>query len=188
MYYDYLVIALGSETKFFGMSDIQRNAFTIKTLNDAINLRNHIIYLLEQCDQLLLSAVSTANIDNIYGYTYNTKTLDELQKKLLTFVIVGGGFAGVQVLRKIQDAFENDVSVDISLVSRDNFFLFTPMLPEISSGMIESRHIATPVRSFCKRARFYEANVELVDLQNKQVVITHLIGNHMHNQHHQPDS
>jgi hypothetical protein len=80
LYYDYLVIALGSETKFFGMSDIQQNAFTIKTINDAINLRNHIIYLLEQSDQLLLSAVSTANVDNIYDYRDNTKTSAELQK------------------------------------------------------------------------------------------------------------
>jgi NADH dehydrogenase len=101
------------------------------------------------------------------------------QKKIL---ILGGGFAGVQVLRKVQDAFQNDVSVDISLVSRDNFFLFTPMLPEISSGMIESRHISTPVRVFCKRARFYEAIVNSVDLQNRQVVLSHLIGNQRHRQ------
>ena len=57
------------------MSDIQQNAFTIKTINDAINLRNHIIYLLEQADQLLLSALPTANVDNTYGYIDNTKTL-----------------------------------------------------------------------------------------------------------------
>jgi NADH dehydrogenase len=107
------------------------------------------------------------------------------QKKIL---ILGGGFAGIQVLRKLQDAFQNDVSVDISLVSRDNFFLFTPMLPEISSGMIESRHIATPVRSFCKRARFYEASVESVDLEKRQVVITHLLGIQMHNQYRQTES
>ena len=81
LYYDYLVIALGSETKFFGMSDIQQNAFTIKTINDAINLRNHIIYLLEQADQLLLSALPTADVDNTYGYIDNAKTLAELQKK-----------------------------------------------------------------------------------------------------------
>jgi NADH dehydrogenase len=107
------------------------------------------------------------------------------QKKIL---ILGGGFAGVQVLRKVQKAFQNDVSVDISLVSRDNFFLFTPMLPEISSGMIESRHIATPVRSFCKRARFYEATVDSVDIQDRNVVITHLLGNQMHNKYHQAES
>jgi NADH dehydrogenase len=96
---------------------------------------------------------------------HGTKPIE--QKKIL---ILGGGFAGVQVLRKVQDAFQNEVSVDISLVSTDSFFLFTPMLPEIRSGMIESRHISTPVRVFC-RARFYEAVVDSVDLQSKQVVI-----------------
>ena len=62
------------------------------------------------------------------------------------------------------------------------------MLPEISSGMIESRHIATPVRSFCKRARFYEASVESLDLEKRQVVITHLLGIQMHNQYRQTES
>ena len=68
------------------------------------------------------------------------------------------------------------MSVDITLVSRDNFFLFTPMLPEVSSGMIETRNIVTPVRAFCNRAKFYEANIESIDLKNKQVVISHAIG------------
>jgi NADH:quinone reductase (non-electrogenic) len=46
--YDYLVIALGSNDNFFGMSDIEENAFTMKTINDAIILRNHMIKILEQ--------------------------------------------------------------------------------------------------------------------------------------------
>lgn len=96
--------------------------------------------------------------------------------KLKRILILGGGFAGVEVLRELQEAFQDDVSVDITLVSRDNFFLFTPMLPEVSSGMIETRHIVTPVRVFCKRAKFYEADVESIDLKKKQVVITHTIG------------
>ena len=50
------------------------------------------------------------------------------------------------------------------------------MLPEVASGMIETRHIVTPVRSFCKNANFYEANVESKDLDNKQVTLTHSIG------------
>ena len=50
------------------------------------------------------------------------------------------------------------------------------MLPEVASGMIETRHIVTPVRSFCRKAKFYEANVESIDLNNKQVVLTHTIG------------
>jgi NADH dehydrogenase len=62
------------------------------------------------------------------------------------------------------------------LVSKDNFLLFTPMLPEVASGMIETRHIVTPIRSFCKKAKFYEANVESIDLDNRQVTLTHSIG------------
>jgi len=95
------------------------------------------------------------------------------QKRIL---ILEGGFGGIQVLRQLQKTFQNDVSVDITLVSKDNFFLFTPMLPEVSSGMIETRHILTPVRTFCNRAKFYEANVESIDLKNRHVVITHAIG------------
>jgi NADH dehydrogenase len=95
-------------------------------------------------------------------------------------LILGGGFAGVQVLRALQKDFQDDVSVDITLVSRDNFFLFTPMLPEVSSGMIETRNILTPVRTFCNRARFYEADVESIDLKNREVVITHFIGRQIH--------
>src|SRR5215813_12104749 len=103
--YDYLVIALGSETKFFGMSDIQENAFTIKNLNDAIRLRNHIIYILEQSDQLLNDTDGTLITTTITSD--NTDT--ELQKRLLTFVIVGGGFAGVETAGEINDFIKDSV-------------------------------------------------------------------------------
>ena len=95
------------------------------------------------------------------------------QKRIL---ILGGGFAGIQVLMQLQEAFQNDIGVDLTLVSRDNFFLFTPMLPEVSSGMIETRNIVTPVRAFCNRARFYEADIDAIDLQNKDIIISHALG------------
>ncbi|MGB7665270.1 MAG: FAD-dependent oxidoreductase [Nitrososphaeraceae archaeon] len=95
------------------------------------------------------------------------------QKRIL---ILGGGFAGIQVLMQLQEAFQNDIGVDLTLVSRDNFFLFTPMLLEVSSGMIETRNIVTPVRAFCNRARFYEADIDAIDLQNKDIIISHALG------------
>jgi NADH dehydrogenase len=98
--------------------------------------------------------------------------------QLIRILILGGGFAGIEVLRQLQKAFQNDIRIDITLVSRDNFFLFTPMLPEISSGMIETRHIVTPLRAFCNRAKFYETQIESINLENKEVVITHSIGKH----------
>ena len=90
-------------------------------------------------------------------------------KKIL---ILGGGYAGVGVLRQLQHTFENNVGVSISLVSKDNFFLHTPLLPEMATGMLASRHIATPIRAFCKRARYYQAKVNSIDLKSNKVTVT----------------
>ena len=90
-------------------------------------------------------------------------------------VILGGGFAGIEVLKSLQKQLSSN-NVEITLVSKNNFLLFTPMLPEVASGMIETRHIVTPLRSFCKKAKLYEASVESIDLDNKLVIITHSIG------------
>jgi NADH:ubiquinone reductase (H+-translocating) len=83
-------------------------------------------------------------------------------------LVLGSGFAGIEVLRRLQKEFRNNNSVDITLISKDNFFLFTPMLHEVSTGMIETRHIVTPIRSFCNKAKFYEVEVESVDLNAKE--------------------
>jgi NADH:ubiquinone reductase (H+-translocating) len=91
-------------------------------------------------------------------------------------VILGSGFAGIEVLKKLQKKFDTDGSIEITLICKDNFILFTRMLPEVASGMIETRNIVTPVRSFCKKAKFYEAKVESIDLDNKQLTLTHAIG------------
>ncbi len=88
---------------------------------------------------------------------------------------MGSGFAGIEVLKCLQRKFKNS-ETDITLVSKDNFFLFTPMLPEVFSGLIEIRHIVTPVRTFCKNARFYEADIKSIDLKNKNVIISTEIG------------
>ena len=86
-------------------------------------------------------------------------------------LILGSGFAGIEVLKRVQKKFKNDKKVQITLVSKDNFLLFTPMLPEVASGMIETRHIVTPIREFCKKAKFYEASVKSIDFDKRQVVI-----------------
>jgi NADH:ubiquinone reductase (H+-translocating) len=97
-------------------------------------------------------------------------------------IILGSGFAGIEVLKMLQKKFRNNKNnIDITLVSKDNFLLFTPMLPEVSSGMIETRHIITSVRTFFKNANFYEASVDSIDLNNKEVAISYAIGNQ-----HQP--
>ena len=113
--------------------------------------------------------ISFSRVDSLQRHLeliHGTKPIHP--KKVL---ILGGGFAGVEVLRRLQGKFQNDVSVDITMVSKDNFFLFTPMLHEVASGMIETRHIVTPIRAFCNRAKFYAAKVKSIDLENSQVQI-----------------
>lgn len=102
-------------------------------------------------------------------------------------LVLGSGFAGMEALKKFQSRFQSDAQVDITLVSRNNFFLFTPMLHEVSSGMIDTRHIAAPVRALCQRARFYESEVESVDLESKRVVITHAVGKEPSGEECRPD-
>lgn len=84
-------------------------------------------------------------------------------------LILGGGFAGSNVLREIQKRLGKDT--EITLVSQDNFFLFTPMLPEISSGMLHPSDISTPIRTFCKTANFCHAKVLSIDLEAKKVEV-----------------
>ena len=98
-------------------------------------------------------------------------------KKVL---ILGGGFAGVNILRQIQNMFQDKVNVDISIVNQNNFFLFTPMLPEVASGMIHPRDISIPIRTFCKRAKFYQAVVSSIDLDQKLVTISRLFDGKVH--------
>ena len=60
-------------------------------------------------------------------------------KKIL---ILGGGFGGINVLNLIQKKFKKDSNIRISIVSQDNYFLYTPMLPEVSSGLIHPNDIS----------------------------------------------
>jgi NADH:ubiquinone reductase (H+-translocating) len=98
-------------------------------------------------------------------------------KKIL---ILGGGFGGVNILREIQNMFQDKVNVDISIVNQNNFFLFTPMLPEVASGMIHPRDISIPIRTFCKRAKFYQAVISSIDLKQKLVTISRLFDGKVH--------
>jgi NADH dehydrogenase len=85
-------------------------------------------------------------------------------------LILGGGFGGVYTALHLEGALRRQ-PVDITLVSRENFFLFTPLLHEVATGGIETRHIAYPIRSLRGKRRFsfMQAEVEAVDLEKKTV-------------------
>ena len=86
-------------------------------------------------------------------------------------VILGGGFAGVECARHLELQFKDDSEIELLMVSEDNFLLFTPMLPQVASGMIETRHIVLPIRTICKNTKFYEGRVKNIDPYGKLVTL-----------------
>ena len=86
-------------------------------------------------------------------------------------LVLGGGFAGVDCTRKLESYFRSNYDIEITLVSDDNFLLFTPMLPQVASGTITPRHIVMPLRGLCKKARIYESAVRDVDPIQKHVTL-----------------
>ena len=89
--YDYLVFATGTETNFFGNENVRKNAIPMKTVNDALEMRNHILQKLEQ-----------ATI---------TKDTNE-KRKLLNIVVAGGGPTGVEVSGMMAEMKKNTLRKD----------------------------------------------------------------------------
>src|ERR1700738_2358119 len=87
-------------------------------------------------------------------------------------VVLGGGVAGGAAARRLKKKLRRD-EAEIALVSRDNFTLFTPMLPEVSSGGLEPRHVATPVRAQLRRTTFVLGEIASIDLAAKSVEAQH---------------
>jgi len=88
-------------------------------------------------------------------------------------LILGGGFAGVETARHLEKLTRRRDDIEIWLVSRENFSLFTPLLPEVCSGNLEARHCVTALRAQLRRPSSWAltADVETIDLDAKQVVV-----------------
>jgi len=84
-------------------------------------------------------------------------------------VILGGGFAGVECARQLESEFGDNSEIELVMISEDNFLLFTPMLPQVASGMIETRHIVLPIRTICQKTKFYEGRIKNIDPFGKLV-------------------
>ena len=95
-------------------------------------------------------------------------------------VILGGGFDGLYAALELERGLSKHSNVDVTLVNRENFFLFTPMLHEVAAGDLDPTDIVNPVRKLLRRVSFYEAKALKIDLHNKTVTIEHGSDEHTH--------
>jgi NADH dehydrogenase len=87
-------------------------------------------------------------------------------------VVLGGGFAGVEAIAVLDRALGGRADIELLLVSDTNFLLFTPLLPQVASSLVEPRHILQPIRDIRGtrgRFRFRRDRVESIDLAAREV-------------------
>jgi NADH dehydrogenase len=86
-----------------------------------------------------------------------------------TIVIIGAGFAGLDAAKKLAKA-----DVDVLLIDRQNFHLFTPLLYQVATSGLEPGEIAYPVRGILRgksNVRFLLGSVEAIDSENRTVTV-----------------
>ena len=95
--YDYLMLAAGAVTSYFGVEGAREHSFPLKNLSDAVRLRNHVLRQFERADQHVQSA-------GVQGGGAR-KGDDEAQDGTLRFVVVGGGPTGVETAGALTELF-----------------------------------------------------------------------------------
>ncbi len=93
-------------------------------------------------------------------------------------LILGGGFGGLYAALEFEK--RKDQRFEVTLISRENFFLFTPMLHEIAASDLDLTNIVNPVRKMIRHVSFFVGDVENIDIENRQVVVSHGFDRHSH--------
>jgi NADH dehydrogenase len=152
--YDHLVLALGSVSHYLGMTNLEKHAYNFKSLLDAIRIRNHVIEMFERADLLSDPA---------------------LRSPLVTFVIAGGGFAGVELAGALNDFahgilpdYPNIQPTELAVVlvhSRDR------ILPELSESLARYAQEKMEIRgvSFRLNSRLVDARPGVVVLSDGEI-------------------
>jgi NADH:ubiquinone reductase (H+-translocating) len=95
-------------------------------------------------------------------------------------VVLGGGFGGVYAAKQLERLARRGPALDVTLVSQENFFLFTPMLHEIAASDLDVTHIVSPLRTLLRRTRVFVGSVESIDLETRRVLVSHGFDRHAH--------
>lgn len=119
--YDFLVLAHGAETNFYDIEGAKENSFTLKSLEDAVKIKNHLISIFEMASR---------------------EKDREMRKNLLRFVIVGGGATGVEISAEISEFakrtlsryYKKEIGEDVSIILLQKE---SEVLPRLSKSLRE---------------------------------------------------
>jgi len=148
--YDQLVLALGAVSNYLGMANVEKTAFNFKTLLDAIRIRNHVIEMFERADK---------------------ESDQEICSRLLTFVVAGGGFAGVELAGALND-FAHGILADYRNLSKEDLQIILVhsrdrILPELSEEL--ARYA---LAKMAERGVVFRLNARLTDAQPGKVFLS----------------
>jgi NADH dehydrogenase len=158
--YDHLVLALGAVSNYLGMPNLEKFSFNFKTLFDAIRIRNHVIEMFERADR---------------------EPDPSVRKPFLTFVIAGGGFAGIELAGALND-FARGILADYPGLHQEELHVMVVhsrdrILPELSEslaryaqGRMEDRGVA-----FRLNTRLTDAHPGVVVLSDGEVLAHTLV-------------
>ena len=93
-------------------------------------------------------------------------------------LILGGGFGGIYA--ELEFEKRQDPDFEVTLISQDNFFLFTPMLHEVAASDLDLTHIVNRIRKMLRYVHFFEGEVRSVDVVKHEVVVSHGSDQHTH--------
>jgi len=102
------------------------------------------------------------------------------KQKRTRILILGGGFGGVYAAMEMEKILARDPGIEVTLVNRENFFLYTPMLHEVAASDLDMTHIVNPIRKLLRRVKFFNGDVEYIDLANRRVGVSHGAEHHHH--------
>jgi NADH dehydrogenase len=116
--FDHLVLALGSVPTYRGLPGLEEHAFSLKSLDDATRVRNHVLELLERAD---------------------SEPDASTRRRLLTFVVAGGGFAGTEMVAELFDLVHSVLHLFPGISEDDPRFMLVHsgerILPELDAGL-----------------------------------------------------
>jgi len=141
--YDHLVLALGAVSNYLGMENVEKVAFNFKTLLDAMRIRNHVIGMFERADNEADPAK---------------------RQEILTFVVAGGGFAGVELAGALND-FSRGILADYPNLRAEELHIILVhardhILPELSESLADYA-----LERMTARGVTFKLNARLADAQ-----------------------